>query len=49
MEEDLYEIGHRSDDEPNPKQVDQYRENPNQGIVNMPNTDVDPTDLEWMD
>jgi len=49
MEDDLYEIGHRSDDVPNPKQVEQYQENPNQWQREMPNTDVDPTDIEWMD
>ena len=42
-------VEHRRDDQANPSEWDCYRENPNQGLVDMPESIDDPTDLEWMD
>jgi len=43
------ELGHRPNDVANPGQWDEYRGNPNQDLVDMPESIEDPTDLEWMD
>jgi len=42
------EYGRRSEDRPNPNQWESH-ENPNAGVLDIPQVIDDPTALEWMD
>jgi len=49
MDEDEFEVGHRPDDVPNPRDWDDRNVHPNQDLVDMPARIEDPTSIDWMD